>query len=120
MLFQTILANSPFRDLLTDRDLRYIDWSEDGPSPKVLTLDNAPALRATEALWARKFRADDPVLDYLDELRRGVSEAEQALAPSIGHLINYWLRLANAGTVLIGRKRETGRRGAKAFRGNFT
>lgn len=71
VLFQTILANSPFRGLLIDRDLRYIDWSEEGPSPKVLTLNDAPALHATEALWAHKFRADDSVLDYLDELRQG-------------------------------------------------
>ncbi|QJX47021.1 glycosyl transferase [Hymenobacter taeanensis] len=71
VLFQTILANSPFRESMNTSDLRYIDWSEDGPSPKVLTLDDALALQTTEAFWARKFLPGTPVLDYLDELRQG-------------------------------------------------
>ena len=72
VIFQTILVNSPFRKTLVDNDLRYIDWSQDGPSPKLLTQEDAAPLCATDDLWARKFdaAASGEVLDYLDELRK--------------------------------------------------
>ena len=69
LIFQTILYNSPFKADIVNDNLRYIDWSEKKASPKLLTMDDAPALLASEKLFARKFNmdVDKKILDYLDE-----------------------------------------------------
>ena len=66
--FQTILMSSPLADTLINDDLRYIDWSEGGPSPRVLTVYDLERMRRSPALFARKFdpRVDAEVLDALD------------------------------------------------------
>ena len=72
IFFQTILANSPFRDQLVDDDLRFIDWSRDNEWPAVLTTEDLPALQGSPKLFARKFDAtrDAEVLDAIDEQLR--------------------------------------------------
>jgi hypothetical protein len=71
IIFQTILFNSPFRENMVNNNLRHIDWSKGGVNPKVLTMEDAPKLSASDRLFARKFdaRVDSQILDYLDEHR---------------------------------------------------
>jgi hypothetical protein len=66
--FQTLLMNSPLADTLVNDDLRYVDWSEGGPSPKVLTSFDLERMTRSPALFARKFdpRVDSGVIDALD------------------------------------------------------
>ena len=70
MIFQTILHNSPFRTEMVNDNLRYVDWSAGGASPKVLTIDDADKLAKSGKLFARKFSPDKSaeLLDYLDRL----------------------------------------------------
>lgn len=67
-IFQTILYNSVHKVQMVNNDLRYIDWSAGGVSPKTLTIDDAPALLASGKLFARKFdqNKDGAILDLLD------------------------------------------------------
>jgi hypothetical protein len=67
-VFQTILYNSEYRARMINDDLRYIDWSEGGVSPRTLTIADAGALLASEKLFGRKFdqNKDSLVLDELD------------------------------------------------------
>lgn len=74
IVIHSILANSPHRNRIsqdftacTDRErlaapvhgMHYIDWSDPAvPSPRVLGLDDEPALRSSGALFARKVDAD--------------------------------------------------------------
>lgn len=69
-LISTILLNSPHRDTVINNNLRYIDWSQGGPNPKVLTLQDLDSLQKTSSFFARKFdiRQDSQILDKLDEL----------------------------------------------------
>jgi len=66
--FQTLLMNSPLASTLVNDDLRYIDWSEGGPSPRVLTSYDLERMLRSSALFARKFdpRVDAAVIDALD------------------------------------------------------
>jgi hypothetical protein len=66
--FQTILMSSPLKDTLVNDDLRYMDWSEGGPSPRILTTWDLERMLRSRALFARKFdpRVDTKVLDALD------------------------------------------------------
>jgi len=67
--FQTLLYNSPHREEIINDNLRYINWDSGKSSPKVLTADDLPALKASENFFARKFDSDVDltVLDHLDE-----------------------------------------------------
>ncbi len=67
--FQTILYNSPFRHEIINDNLRYIDWSESGASPKTLTTADFDKLRNSGKFYARKFDAgvNSYILDQLDE-----------------------------------------------------
>ena len=68
LIFQTILFNSPFKGHMVNNNLLYVDWSEGKASPKLLTMEDAAALKASDKLFARKFNseADSAVLDYID------------------------------------------------------
>ncbi len=68
-IFQTILYNSIHQSKMRDQDLRYIDWSNGGVSPKLLTMADADAIMASRELFARKFdgRKDAAILTYIDE-----------------------------------------------------
>ena len=67
--FQTILYNSPYQKDLVNNNLRYIDWSGAGVSPKTFTIADAGLLLASDKLFARKFGSDknDPLLKMIDE-----------------------------------------------------
>ena len=74
MVFNTILANSKFKDDIVIDNLRYIDWSKPGEyrlSPAVLTTDDADKLLQSQALFARKFDTskDPKILDLIDKYR---------------------------------------------------
>jgi hypothetical protein len=66
--FQTLLMSSPLAGTLVNDDLRYVDWSEGGPSPRVLTSYDLNRMTRSSALFARKFdpRIDAAVIDALD------------------------------------------------------
>ncbi|QQL48880.1 beta-1,6-N-acetylglucosaminyltransferase [Mucilaginibacter ginkgonis] len=68
-IFQTILFNSVHKSKMVNRDLRYIDWSAGGVSPKTLNITDADKMLASGAFWARKLdMSRDPALfDLLDE-----------------------------------------------------
>lgn len=53
--FQTILFNSFHREQMVNNNLRYIDWSAGGASPKTFTLADQEAILSSEKLFARKF-----------------------------------------------------------------
>lgn len=66
--FQTLLLSSPLADTVVNDDLRYIDWSGGGNSPRILTGEDLDPLLESGDLFARKFdpRVDAAVLDGLD------------------------------------------------------
>ena len=68
-VFQSILYNSPFRKEMVNNNLRYIDWSEGGVSPKSLTMADATQLLSSDKLFARKFNNKDSheLMNHLDE-----------------------------------------------------
>lgn len=68
-LLQSILYNSPFKDTIVNNNLRYIDWSEGKPSPKVLTISDIACIEKSSAYFARKFDEDidEEVLIYLED-----------------------------------------------------
>ena len=68
-IFQTILFNSEYKDRLVNDDLRYIDWSGGGVSPKILTMDDADKLVTSGKLFARKFdrKNDSTLLEFIDK-----------------------------------------------------
>lgn len=55
LVFQTVLKNSSFGDAVVNNNLRYVDWSEGNPSPKVFGQSDMPAIRSSGAFFARKF-----------------------------------------------------------------
>lgn len=67
--FQTLLHNSPHRDEIINNNLRYINWDNGKSSPKILTVEDLPILKASEKFFARKFNPDIDlsVINYLDE-----------------------------------------------------
>ncbi len=66
--FQSILLSSALAATIVNDDLRYVDWSEGGSSPRVLTSYDLDRLLASHCLFARKFdpRVDAGVIDALD------------------------------------------------------
>jgi hypothetical protein len=68
LFFQTVLVSSPHAGSIVNDNLRYIDWSST-PAPKILTMQDIFAMRASGKLFARKFdtSVDAEVLDRLDE-----------------------------------------------------
>lgn len=69
IVFQTILYNSKFREQMCNDNLRYIDWTEGGSSPKILTLQDATEIANSRKFFARKFdmKIDSEILDWIDE-----------------------------------------------------
>lgn len=68
-VFQTILYNSPLRNNMVNDDLRLIDWSAGGVSPKILTMHDTEMIKTSGKYFARKFDTDKDaaVLRYIDE-----------------------------------------------------
>jgi hypothetical protein len=69
-LIPTIIMNSPFREKVINNSLRYIDWSQGGPNPKLLTMQDLNKLACSDSFFARKFdiQKDSVILDKLDEI----------------------------------------------------
>jgi hypothetical protein len=65
----TLIMNSPFKDQVVNDSLRYIDWSEGNPSPKVFTIVDFEKIRSSRMLFARKFDMDydTDILNKIDE-----------------------------------------------------
>ncbi len=72
LLHSILLNSSHAANITTTNNLRYIDWSLGGASPKSLTIADLPSLRASSRLFARKFDSsrDEVVLDQLDLLNQ--------------------------------------------------
>jgi hypothetical protein len=68
-VFQTILFNSPFKNSMVNNNLRYIDWSGGGVSPKTFTVNDAETLLQSDRFFARKFdaMASCDLLNLVDE-----------------------------------------------------
>lgn len=66
--FHTVVCNAEeFKNTTVNHDLHYISW--DNPPkqhPHYLTIDDLDRMVASDAPFARKFHADDPVLDKID------------------------------------------------------
>lgn len=73
-MFQTILGNSPFRDRITNDELRFSIWDRpEPPYPAIITPSEFPLLQASQKHFARKFAAGD--LGVYDEVDRQVRSA---------------------------------------------
>jgi len=68
-VFQSILYNSHFQSQMVNDNLRYIDWSQGGARPKILTINDAKQLQESNKFFARKFdeTIDADILDWIDE-----------------------------------------------------
>jgi len=53
-MMHTVFMNSPLRDKRKDY-LTYVDWSEQKPSPKILTIDDYEQIINSDKFFARKF-----------------------------------------------------------------
>ena len=56
--FQMIIMNSEYKHKVKNNNLRYIDWSKGGNSPKILTLEDMGLINNSTQLIARKFDID--------------------------------------------------------------
>ncbi len=67
-LFNTLIMNSSFRAMVVNNNYRYIDWSEGGWHPKILTVKDFPSLAGTTDIFARKFdlTVDVKILDLIN------------------------------------------------------
>ena len=70
IFFHSILVNSHHSSELINDNLRYIDWSENKPSPKILTQADVLPMVDSKKFYARKFDmdVDSKILDDLDRL----------------------------------------------------
>jgi len=68
IILQTILYNSPLKDRMRNDNLRYIDWSEKGVNPKLLTIAEKDKIINSKKFFARKFNVqiDSRILDHID------------------------------------------------------
>jgi hypothetical protein len=55
MFFQTIIGNSPFKNKVTNENLRHIDFEENSSNPILMTIKDKEKLLASSAFFARKF-----------------------------------------------------------------
>jgi len=70
-LFHTFLCGQPDLRICKDHK-RYEDWSADGKHPKWLEIADVPKIAASGAHFARKFRPDGVVQDFIDETVLGL------------------------------------------------
>lgn len=68
-LVNTLLMNSPFRNMIINDNYRYIDRSNGGSHPRVLTMADLDGLQHSSCLFARKFdpNIDKQIQDQIDE-----------------------------------------------------
>lgn len=65
--YQTVLANTPGLRIST-KTKRFARWNGGGAHPKILGLDDLPAIMSSEAHFARKFSLGSSVLDEIDRM----------------------------------------------------
>jgi len=67
---QTVAANSDFRDRVTGRSMRLIEWPEGSAHPHVWTTADLPRLTSSDDLFARKFNSsvDVQIIDRIHEM----------------------------------------------------
>jgi hypothetical protein len=65
----TLIMNSKFKQTVVNDNFYYIDWSNGGPNPKTLTVEDYEKMKLSGKMMARKFdiRQDRVILDMLDE-----------------------------------------------------
>jgi len=69
VIFQTLIMNSPLKNIVINNALKYIDWSKPKAGlPAVLKEEDFDKLSNSEMLFARKFdiNIDNTVLDLID------------------------------------------------------
>ena len=81
--FQTVMMNTAEHGQIVNDDLRMIDWIPDGDiklRPRTFRTEDAAALTASSALFARKFDAeeDSRILDILEAHLRASEAANRA------------------------------------------
>lgn len=69
--FHTVLCSQPDLRICKDNK-RYEDWSSDGKHPKWLQLSDVPKILASGAHFARKFRPDGVVQEFIDQTVLGI------------------------------------------------
>jgi hypothetical protein len=77
-IFPTIIMNSEFKKtVVIDNDFLYVDWSNGGASPKILTSADFNVLKKSSCYLARKFdiRQDETIFDLLDKMNQHSSLA---------------------------------------------
>jgi hypothetical protein len=65
--YQTVLANTEGLKIST-ATRRFADWTAGGAHPKVLDMDDMPAITQSKAYFARKFAPDSLLLDEMDKI----------------------------------------------------
>ncbi|WP_343675266.1 beta-1,6-N-acetylglucosaminyltransferase [Chitinophaga sp.] len=70
ILIPTVIMNSSYKHRVVNNNLRYIDWVTGPGSPRILTMEDLPLLKASGCLFGRKFspRRDSVVIDKLEQL----------------------------------------------------
>ena len=68
-LLNTILMNSPLKNTIINNNYRYIDWSNGGASPKIITETDFNSIKKSDKLFARKFdlQIDSKILKLIDD-----------------------------------------------------
>jgi hypothetical protein len=79
-VFQTILYNSPYHDQMVNDNVRLIDWSAGGASPKTFTLADKDILLSSNKLFARKFDLEKhaDIMEMIDQKLDNQSELVSA------------------------------------------
>ena len=69
-LVATIVMNSNLKDKVINNNYRYIDWSQGGVNPKILTVNDFQFLKESNQFFARKFDTtkDVQILNMLDKI----------------------------------------------------
>jgi hypothetical protein len=77
LFLHTVLLNSPLGDRVANESIHHIVWPG-GVHPKILRVEDLPAMRRSEKLFARKFddHVDGAVLDLIDSELLG-SQSQQ-------------------------------------------
>jgi hypothetical protein len=70
IIIATLIMNSPYKNTVINNNLRYIDWSEGNPNPKILLKNDLNEIINSGMFFARKFdtEIDPEVLDALDSV----------------------------------------------------
>lgn len=65
----SLIMNSPFQRQTVNDNLRYLDWSEGKPSPKLLDLPDFESIKNSEMMFARKFdlTLQPEIMDKIDK-----------------------------------------------------